>query len=97
MRVKDIRPGTSSSSIVETTNVGGTLFFVANDGVNGAELWKSDGTESGTVMVKDIASSGSSNPDYLTDVNGTLFFIANTDSYGWSFGKATAQRPERFS
>ena len=32
----------------------GTLFFAANDSTNGLELWKSDGTRSGTVMVKDI-------------------------------------------
>ena len=34
--------------------VGDTLFFAANDGVHGTELWKSDGTEAGTVLVKDI-------------------------------------------
>jgi ELWxxDGT repeat protein len=34
----------------------GTLFFTANDGVNGYELWKSDGTSSGTVLVKDVYS-----------------------------------------
>ena len=36
--------------------VGNTLFMAANDGTNGFELWKSDGTASGTVMVKDINS-----------------------------------------
>jgi ELWxxDGT repeat protein len=39
-----------------------TLFFTAFDGVNGAELWKSDGTAAGTVLVRDIrAGSSSSN------------------------------------
>ena len=38
------------------TAVGNTLYFIANDGTNGDELWKSDGTASGTVMVKDITA-----------------------------------------
>jgi len=30
------------------------VFFAANDGITGFELWKSDGTAAGTVLVKDI-------------------------------------------
>ena len=79
--VKDIYPGSGNSFArfsVNLTNVGGTLFFTANDGVNGTELWKSDGTAAGTVLVKDInPGSSSSYPRYLTNVGGTLFFTAN--------------------
>jgi len=32
----------------------GRLIFGADDGVNGHEMWVSDGTEAGTTMVKDI-------------------------------------------
>ena len=32
----------------------GVLYFVADDGISGYELWKSDGTGAGTVLVKDI-------------------------------------------
>ena len=39
---------------LDLTDVGGTLFFTADDGIHGRELWKSDGTEAGTVLVKDI-------------------------------------------
>jgi RNA polymerase sigma factor (sigma-70 family) len=56
--VKDIRPGRAGGFPEEwmgnLTNVNGTLFFMADDGVHGLELWKSDGTEEGTVLVKDI-------------------------------------------
>ncbi|MEQ1906802.1 MAG: ELWxxDGT repeat protein, partial [Pirellulaceae bacterium] len=60
------------------TNVNGVLFFTANDGVHGTELWKSDGSIAGTVMVKDInpRASGSS-PTYLTNFGGRLFFSAS--------------------
>ena len=52
--VKDIYSGSTGSSPAYLTAVGNTLFFRANYGTNGTELWKSDGTASGTVMVKDI-------------------------------------------
>jgi len=56
--VKDIYPGITSSSPNYLTEVNGELYFVANDGKNGAELWKSDGTAAGTVMLKDIIIRG---------------------------------------
>ena len=57
--VKDIRSGSNSGSPDYLTAVGSTLYFRANDGTSGNELWKSDGTASGTVMVKDIYSGSS--------------------------------------
>src|SRR4051812_33240487 len=50
--VKDILLGASPSSPAHLTDVNGTLFFTASDGRLGLELWKSDGTAAGTVMVR---------------------------------------------
>jgi len=64
----------------------GTLYFRADDGVNGNELWKSDGTAAGTVMVKDIfpvtfGNSRSSYPFFLTPFgDGVLFFAQSDDT-----------------
>src|SRR5262249_23258823 len=91
--VADLYPGGSSSYVGQypwgywqytpysswpgnLTNVNGTLLFTADDG-NGSELWRSDGTAAGTVMVKDInPGSAGSYPSDLTNVNGTLYFAA---------------------
>jgi hypothetical protein len=42
VEVKDIQPGPSGSDPQYLTNVGGTLFFRANDGTTGTELWKAE-------------------------------------------------------
>jgi ELWxxDGT repeat protein len=87
--VKDIRSGSSGSAPICLTNVDGTLFFQANDGTYGAELWKSDGTEAGTVMVKNIQpGADGSCPEVLTNVNGTLFFRAGDDTSGAELWKS---------
>ena len=65
------------------TNVNGTLFFSADDGTHGEQLWESNGSVAGTFMVADIrAGSNGSYPSYLTNVNGSLFFAANDGTHG---------------
>src|SRR5262249_32588778 len=81
--VKDIRPGGGGLGSMYgyngngLTTVNGTLYFMANDGVHGRELWKSNGTAAGTTLVKDVRpGSADSFPYYLKNVNGTLYFSA---------------------
>ena len=81
--VADLVLGAGGSNPSNFVNVNGTLFFSANDGTNGYELWQSDGTAAGTTLVHDILSgSSSSYPGSLTNVNGTLFFRANDGTNG---------------
>jgi ELWxxDGT repeat protein len=80
--VRDIDPAGDASPI-GFANVDGILFFRASDGASGVELWKSDGTDAGTVRVKDInPGPASSDPELLTSVGGTLFFKATDGTSG---------------
>ena len=70
--VKDINPTGNSEPLWITavsSTAGDYLLFSADDGVNGRELWISDGTTAGTAMLKDINASGSSNPRFTTFAN----------------------------
>jgi ELWxxDGT repeat protein len=54
------------------------LYFFANDGVHGYELWVSDGTNAGTRLVKDLhPGPGGTFPSGVAVVNGELWFIAD--------------------
>jgi ELWxxDGT repeat protein len=83
VQVKNIHPGAGDSSPEFLTDVGGSLFFTADDGLHGQELWTSDGTGAGTVEVKNIRRGArGSFPYSLTDVAGTLFFTAADRTHG---------------
>ena len=56
---------------------------MATDGPHGRELWKSDGTPTGTTRVKDInTQTGYALPHDLTAVGSTVFFGADDGLHG---------------
>jgi MYXO-CTERM domain-containing protein len=90
--VKDVNPGASSAVIGVTPPpavMGTSVYFVANDATIGAELWKSDGTDAGTVLVKDVyPGPTSSNISELIAATGTLYFVADDGVNGRSIWKS---------
>ncbi|MEQ1745708.1 MAG: ELWxxDGT repeat protein, partial [Saprospiraceae bacterium] len=73
---------TTGSSPSNMTKLGSIILFSANDGTNGSELWKSDGTAAGTSMVKDINPSGNSSPNNFVVMGGFVYFTANDGTIG---------------
>ena len=103
----DIFPGSQSALILgppwtlytlshrittQLTRIGDRVFFFASDGISGAELWASDGTKEGTVLVKDInPGPASSYPSELVDMGDYLFIVATDASNGRELRALNAQ------
>jgi ELWxxDGT repeat protein len=82
--VRDIRsdsvqdqPGSSDPQ--ELTPVNGVLYFTADDGKNGVELWRTNGTAAGATKISELVSGlGSTRPTGLTAWNNSLLFSGNS-------------------
>ena len=90
--LKDINPS-GSSAPNGFTYFNGEIYFSAANTISrsssNAELWKTDGTSAGTVLVKEINPNSitGSNPTELTVYNNKLYFIADDGTNGkelWS-------------
>lgn len=83
--VKDISPGTPNGmdpSMVSYIYTSAALYFPATNGINGLELWKSDGTSGGTTMVADIITgldSSKPNISFFLINNKIVFEATNGD------------------
>jgi len=78
-KVRDNSSGNSEPS--EFSGFNGKLYFSADDGVNGVELWETDGTALGTKLFKIINSSGNSSPKLFTKCGTHLYFTAEESSF----------------
>ncbi len=65
----------------ETIVFNGHVYFAADDGVAGNELWRTDGTPGGTTLVSDLNAGNAtsdSNPGNFTLAGNRLFFRVGT-------------------
>lgn len=77
--VKDVRPGPLGSAPRLGALVSGQLYFAADDGQSGLELWRSDGTAAGTQRVHDVfPGPEGADIEWLTAFNGGVAFAATT-------------------
>jgi len=101
-QLMDINPGSSSSSPFILYNYGtsgdgtttlynGKIFFMADDGTHGNELWTTDGTTANTKIVKDIQPGSGSSMDgstgYLYTSSG-LYFATDDGTHGMELWKS---------
>jgi ELWxxDGT repeat protein len=86
--VKDIAFGSRSGDPGPLVDLGGTLLFGAVSRAHGRELWRSDGTEAGTVRLQDLVPGPiSSNPTGFTLSGSRVYFAADDTVTGeelWS-------------
>lgn len=81
--LEDINPGANGSLFVSERQItalgNGRAIFRANDGTHGDELWATDGTAAGTVLLSDIAKGANgSNPAYMfAFAKGKALFAAS--------------------
>ena len=88
--VKDIRTREPDYGVSQMIAFGNTLYFTVADNSHGHELWKSDGTAIGTVMVKDIRSDSTSSIHISLGVviGNSLYFTADDRTHGKELWKS---------
>ena len=82
----DIYNGSSGSAPGYMTVMGGEMVFCAwydNDGLGDHELWKTDGSVNGTVLVADIYEAGPAYPGGFAAAGDLVFFNAYLPPYGY--------------
>jgi ELWxxDGT repeat protein len=78
--LRDIHPPGSPPTLLTPGN--GLVYFIADNGSYDPELWRSDGTAAGTILLRDfpVDPAASSYLTDLTKINGTLFFVFESGS-----------------
>lgn len=83
--------GTNPSLPEQFTVAGGLAYFVAHDGVHGFELWRTDGTEAGTALTRDLyqepaPGSATLRPTVVGAAGARAFMLWREQALGGGFG-----------
>jgi ELWxxDGT repeat protein len=84
--LRDVFPGGSSSQPGRFADFAGAVFFPAESGGHGRQIWRTDGTTAGTVRVTDRPWTTLGDAPWVAS-GGRLFFVARTPETGlelWS-------------
>ncbi len=81
-RISNISAGAGDSSPDSFVAFNGEMYFTANDGVNGREIWKTNGSSASIVANINPQAGQGSNPIGLIVHNGHLVFSANDGANG---------------
>lgn len=82
--VRDLNQSQYSGEIGNLTIFNDTLFFTSDSKEYGVELWKTDGSETNTTLVKDInLGKSGSYPKLFAEYNNKLYFGALNNGYIW--------------
>ena len=94
VRLGDINPGSGSSFHPlfrsNPVNVNGTIYFRADDGATGVELWQLNPTTGSTALVKNLNLETLNPPGDLTSFNGSIYFGADDGVHGYELWRLDA-------
>src|SRR5665213_1880374 len=73
---------TANTDPLQLLSLNGKLYFTADDGTHGVQVWESDGTTAGTVMLPATSAGGYTSPTNLGAVGNELLFTASDPAHG---------------
>ena len=81
--MNDTWGGPTNGTACDGVMLNGFLYFLASNAKKGSELWRSNGTPSGTTRVTDInPGAGNADPGFPVVIGSTLYFSANDGTHG---------------
>jgi len=83
--INQVAPIVIGSAPANFATIGAITYFSADDGSNGRELWKTDGTAAGTALVRDLVAGGGAvnGPLSLTNIGNHLVGLTTQAFYSF--------------